>query len=114
MYALPTGEITDILNAKKYTKSLERSPNQGSFLLPPKYIRSLRGDNLGEDLTFETKILKAIVDSMACKNCPYPCKAKKNSSYANCAMHWSKILSSIKTDCDWKEVRFRVATEETQ
>ena len=63
-------------------------------------------------MIIETKVLKAISETMTCDKCPYPCKAKENSSKANCVMRWSEILSKIKTDCDWKEVRFRVATNQ--
>lgn len=59
----------------------------------------------------ETKILKAISETMQCDKCPYPCKAKENSSQANCVMHWSGILSNIDPYCDWDEVRHRVACE---
>ena len=57
----------------------------------------------------ESKILKAISETMTCDKCPYPCDARENSSQANCVLRWSKILSMIETDCDWQEVRFRVA-----
>ena len=60
----------------------------------------------------EAKVLKAISETMTCDKCPYPCEAKEKSSQANCVMRWSEILSKIETDCDWKEVRFRVATNQ--
>lgn len=62
-------------------------------------------------MIIESNVLKAISETMTCDKCPYPCNAREKSSKANCAMRWSEILSEIKADCDWKEVRFRVATE---
>lgn len=59
----------------------------------------------------EIKILKAISETMQCDKCPYPCKAKEKSSQANCVRHWSEILSNIEPNCDWDEVRYRVAGE---
>ena len=59
-------------------------------------------------MIIEARILDAISKTMTCDKCPYPCKAKKHSSRANCVMRWSEILSEIKPDCDWKEVRFKV------
>ena len=61
------------------------------------------------DMIIETKILKAISETMTCEKCPYPCNAKEHSSQANCVTHWSKILSQINPDADWKEIRYRVS-----
>ena len=33
-----------------------------------------------------------IASVMPCRLCPYPCKAKENSSMANCASHWVLIM----------------------
>lgn len=40
-------------------------------------------------------ILKAITHVMPCDKCPYPCKAKRNSSQANCDRHWFEMLSKV-------------------
>lgn len=63
-------------------------------------------------MIIEAKVPKAISETMTCDKCPYPCKAKENSIQANCVIHWSEILSKIETDCDWKEVRFMVASNQ--
>lgn len=39
-------------------------------------------------------IVFSIADSMVCDACPYPCKSKTNSSFANCAHHWYDILKN--------------------
>lgn len=57
----------------------------------------------------EAKILKAISETMTCNRCPYPCKAKGESSMANCVMHWSEILAKIDPNTDWKEARFEAS-----
>lgn len=59
----------------------------------------------------EAKVLKAISETMTCVKCPYPCKAKEQSSQANCVTNWSEILSKINPKIDWKEVCFMVAEE---
>lgn len=59
----------------------------------------------------EAKVLKAITATMTCDKCPYPCKAKENSSLSNCMMRWSEILSKIEPSCDWKEVRYKIMDE---
>lgn len=41
------------------------------------------------------KVINAICRSVSCDICPYPCKAKVNSSMANCITHWFDILSNI-------------------
>lgn len=62
-------------------------------------------------MELEVRVLKAISATMTCDKCPYPCKAKEQSSQANCVMNWSEILSKINPKSDWKEVRFMVAKE---
>lgn len=62
-------------------------------------------------MIIETKILKAISETMQCDKCPYPCKAKEKSSQANCIRHWSEVLSSIDPHCDLDEVRYQVGCE---
>lgn len=59
-------------------------------------------------MKYESKIVKAISETMSCDKCPYPCKKNMQSSHANCVMHWTKILSQIDTTVDWKEVRVEV------
>lgn len=59
----------------------------------------------------EVRVLKAISETMTCDKCPYPCKAKEQSSQANCVTNWSEILSKINPKIDWKDVRFMVAEE---
>jgi len=61
-------------------------------------------------MIIETKVLKAISETMTCEKCPYPCKSKQNNSLANCVMRWSEILSQINPDADWKEIRYKVFT----
>ena len=39
------------------------------------------------------KIINAIMKSMPCDMCPYPCKAKEKSSPVNCSHHWFMVLS---------------------
>lgn len=60
-------------------------------------------------MIIETKILKAISETMTCDKCPYPCIAKTNSSQANCVAHWAEVLSKISPDADWKEIMYKVA-----
>lgn len=62
-----------------------------------------------KETTMEAKILKAISETMTCDKCPYPCRAKENSSQANCVAQWADILSKINTDTDWKEIKHEVA-----
>ena len=64
-------------------------------------------------MTLEANVLNAIVNTMTCDKCPYPCEAKENSSFANCAINWSKILSKIDPNTDWKETRYKLSTELT-
>lgn len=60
-------------------------------------------------MNIEADVVKAISETMICKKCAYPCKAKENSSIANCVFHWTEILSRINPNVDWKEVRYRVS-----
>ncbi len=60
-------------------------------------------------MAFEVEILKAITDTMTCDACPCQCKAKENSSLANCSMHWSEMLSKIDPACNWREIRHKAA-----
>lgn len=53
---------------------------------------------------FESYIIKAISETMTCNKCPYPCKAKSNSSMYNCVKQWCYILSKIDPNVDWNEV----------
>lgn len=57
----------------------------------------------------EAKMLNAIADTMTCDKCPSSCKAKENSSKANCVYNWSEILSKINPNANWAEVRYEVA-----
>lgn len=57
-------------------------------------------------MIYEATILNAICTTMQCDKCPYPCKAKQQSSMANCVAHWSELLSELKPNTDWKEVRY--------
>ena len=59
-------------------------------------------------MIYEERILKAICETMTCDKCPYPCKSKEKSSFANCMIRWSEILSDIQPNTDWKEVRLRI------
>lgn len=58
----------------------------------------------------EAMILNAICETMTCDKCPYPCRARENSSKSNCVLHWSEILQRIDPACDWNAVRFRIAS----
>lgn len=62
-------------------------------------------------MIIEKKILKAIVKTMICNECPYPCEAKEKSSLSNCVLRWSYILQRIDVNTDWNEVRYEVADE---
>lgn len=60
-------------------------------------------------MALEAEILKAITETMTCAVCPCQCKARGNSSLANCSMHWSKMLSKIDPACDWSAARHKAA-----
>lgn len=55
-------------------------------------------------MTLEANVLLAIAENMDCDKCPEPCDAYYNSSNNNCINHWSKILSKINPNTDWKKV----------
>ena len=56
----------------------------------------------------EAKILKAISETMTCEKCPCACRARENSSLANCVEHWAEMLSKINPNADWKEIKDEV------
>lgn len=60
-------------------------------------------------MMLEAKILKAISETMTCDKCPCDCRAKENSSQANCVAHWAEMLSKINPNADWKEIKHEVA-----
>lgn len=57
----------------------------------------------------ETKILKAISETMICEKCPCACRARDNSSLANCVAHCAEMLSKINPNADWKAIKHKVA-----
>jgi hypothetical protein len=57
----------------------------------------------------EAKILKAISETMTCEKCPCDCRARENSSLANCVAHWAEMLSKTNPNADWKEIKDEVA-----
>lgn len=59
---------------------------------------------------FETKVIKAISETMTCDKCPCPCTAKQSSSMYNCVKQWGYILSQIDAKSDWKEIIDEVHT----
>ena len=47
------------------------------------------------------RVAQAIASVMKCELCPNPCKAKENSSMANCVMQWRTTMKNAvlgKTD----------------
>ena len=61
------------------------------------------------------KIIRAITGIMPCACCPYPCKAKENSSRSNCVRQWYKILHFFENDGDQQAVLdevYRLYTQE--
>lgn len=55
------------------------------------------------------ELVKAITHTMTCDKCPSPCKAKEQSSQANCDSHWFDLLTDVDTivaleAATWEEV----------
>ena len=49
-------------------------------------------------------VINAITSCMPCPICPYPCKAKNDSSKANCSRRWYEILHFLENDGDKRAV----------
>lgn len=62
----------------------------------------------------EAKILKAITETMPCEKCPCACRARENSSLANCVARWAETLSKINPNADWKKIKQEVAESHKQ
>jgi hypothetical protein len=88
---------------------IEKQLQIASEYLTDKQKEELRskGINIKETIR-EAKILKAISETMICEKCPCDCRARENSSQANCVAHWAEMLSKINPSADWKEVRHEV------